>query len=81
MDGFEGLWFECETGDEGITSTQQVGYISIVSRLPAVEGRRDIEHVQMRSDQILMEQQIEKVCAWCQIERESRGLSVPHTLE
>ena len=67
MDGFEGLWFECETGDEGITSTQQVGhvqlaYTSIDSRLPAVEGRRNIEHVQMRSDQILMEQQIEKVC-------------------
>lgn len=67
MDGFEGLWFECETGDEGITSTQQVGciqlaYTTIVLKLPAVEGRRDIEHVQMRSDQILMEQQIEKVC-------------------
>ena len=25
MDGFEGLWFECEGSDEGATSKEQVG--------------------------------------------------------
>lgn len=24
MEGFEGLWFDCETGDQGVTSVEQV---------------------------------------------------------
>ena len=24
MEGFEGLWFDCEAGDQGVTSAEQV---------------------------------------------------------
>ena len=24
MEGFEGLWFDCEIGDQGVTSVEQV---------------------------------------------------------
>lgn len=41
MDAFEGLWFDCEDGDEGTTAKEQVSQITSVTQQPHQRIRGD----------------------------------------